>query len=86
MWVLEFSAEEGFVYVPEWMMKNLQLLEGSLVVLKYVNLPKGTFMKIQPHRMNFIKLPDPKQVLETALKDFAFVTAGDTIMITYQYI
>lgn len=83
--VLEFTADEGFVYVPEGMMKNLQIHAGSIVVLKYVNLPKGTFMKIQPHRTNFIKLPDPKEILETALKDFACVTAGDTIIITHQY-
>ncbi|CDP10163.1 unnamed protein product [Coffea canephora] len=83
--VLEFSVDEGFVYVPEWMMKNLQIHPGSIVVLKYVTLPRGSFMKIQPHRMNFIKLPDPKEILETALKDFACVTAGDTIMITHQY-
>ncbi|XP_027174106.1 ubiquitin fusion degradation protein 1 homolog [Coffea eugenioides] len=83
--VLEFSADEGFVYVPEWMMKYWQIHPGSIVVLKYVTLPRGSFMKIQPHRMNFIKLPDPKEILETALKDFACVTAGDTIMITHQY-
>ncbi|GFZ20922.1 ubiquitin fusion degradation UFD1 family protein [Actinidia rufa] len=50
--VLEFSAEEGFVLLPDWMMKNLNLEEGQLVTLENTTLPKGTYMKIQPHSTN----------------------------------
>lgn len=42
--VLEFSAEEGLCYLPYWMMNNLFLEEGSEVILRNVELKKGTFV------------------------------------------
>lgn len=81
--VLEFSAEEGSVFLPDWMMKNLQLQYGNLVTLKSTALPKGTFMKIQPHTMKFLGISDPKSALEAALRDFSCLTIGDTIMLTH---
>lgn len=81
--VLEFSAEEGFVFLPNWLMKNLKLQEGELVVLKNVALPN---MKIQPHKTQFINLTgDPKEILEKGFKNFACVSAGDTIIISHEY-
>lgn len=81
--VLEFSAEEGYVFLPDWMMKNLQLQYGNLVTLRSTTLPKGTFMKIQPHTMKFLAISDPKSALEAALRDFSCLTIGDTIMLTH---
>ncbi|CDO99484.1 unnamed protein product [Coffea canephora] len=81
--VLEFTAEEGFVFLPQWMMDNLKILEGDLVLLKDVSLPKGTYVKLQPHTTDFINISDPKAVLEKALKKFACLTTGDTITISH---
>ncbi|KAF7147759.1 hypothetical protein RHSIM_Rhsim03G0004800 [Rhododendron simsii] len=81
--VLEFSADEGFVFLPEWMMKNLQLYEGQLVTLKSTTLCKGTYLKIQPHSMKFFGLSDPKAVLEKTLRVFSCLTIGDTIMLNH---
>ena len=36
--VLEFSAEEGMVHIPVWMMNNLCLEEGSEIILRNMNL------------------------------------------------
>lgn len=83
--VLEFSAEEGYVFLPDWMMKNLQLQYGNLVTLRSTTLPKGTFMKIQPHTMKFLAISDPKSALEAALRDFSCLTIGDTIMLTHDH-
>ena len=86
--VLEFSADEGMVYMPYWvggtpsdpsqrpgvsssrwpmqvsyktwmhsevvvhamqMMQNLLIEEGSLVSITSATLPKGTYVKLQPH-------------------------------------
>lgn len=84
--VLEFSAEDGFVYIPDWMMHNLLLLDGqSVKIEKTGKLAKATYMKIQPHSTDFVKnLSDPKVVLEEILKDFACITVGDTIMVKYK--
>jgi ubiquitin fusion degradation protein 1 len=46
-------------------------------------LPKGTFVKIQPHMTKFIQLSNPKAVLEKSLRSFSCITAGDTILISY---
>lgn len=83
--VSEFTAEEGSVLLPKWMMNNLQLQEGDFVNTRRVNLADGTFMKLQPHSMDFLAIPNPKTALEQSLSNnFFCVTTGDTIMINYE--
>lgn len=56
------------------MMDNLLLSVGELVNLKNVSLPKGSFIKIQPHTSDFLDISDPKAVLETSLRSFTCLT------------
>ncbi|KAH7533825.1 uncharacterized protein LOC107416383 [Ziziphus jujuba] len=79
--VMEFSSDEGEVWLPNWMMKNMGFEEGGLALIKNANLVKGKHIKLQPHKTDFINLSDPKAVLESTLKGFSCLTAGDTIMI-----
>ena len=58
--VLEFSAEEGMCHIPIWMMHNLCVEEGSEIILRNMNLQKGTYVKIKPHETAFIDLSNPK--------------------------
>ncbi|XLT93572.1 hypothetical protein HN873_015234 [Arachis hypogaea] len=81
--VLEFTAEEGKICVPSWMMKNMQLKDGDLILLKSTTLVKGTYLKLQPHTKDFIDLSNIKAMLEINLRSFSCVTTGDTIMILY---
>jgi ubiquitin fusion degradation protein 1 len=81
--VLEFVAEEGVCYMPQWVMDNLLLGVGDLINLANVSLPKGTFIKIQPHSSDFLEISNPKAVLETSLRSFTCLTEGDTIVIDY---
>ncbi|KAL1323849.1 hypothetical protein HN51_034076 [Arachis hypogaea] len=81
--VLEFTAEEGKICVPSWMMKNMQLEDADLVLLKSTTLVKGTYLKLQPHTKNFMDLSNIKAMLEINLRSFSCVTTGDTIMIPY---
>lgn len=39
--VLEFTANEGMLYMPYWMMQNMLLQEGDIVKVKNATLPKG---------------------------------------------
>lgn len=55
-------------------MDNLLLSVGDLVNLKNVSLPKGSFIKIQPHTTNFLDIANPKAVLETCLRNFTCLT------------
>ncbi|CAM8937881.1 unnamed protein product [Rhodiola kirilowii] len=81
--VLEFVADEGMVHMPQWMMNNLELQEGDVFKLKNVSLPKGSFIKLQPHSSDFLEISNPKAVLETSLRSFTCLTTGDTFMVLY---
>ncbi|XP_024017983.1 ubiquitin fusion degradation protein 1 homolog isoform X1 [Morus notabilis] len=81
--VLEFIAEEGMIYMPYWMMENMILQEGDFVRVKNVTLPKGTYVKLQPHTTDFLDISNPKAILETTLRNFSCLTTGDSIMVAY---
>ncbi|OMJ82342.1 hypothetical protein SteCoe_17004 [Stentor coeruleus] len=81
--VLEFTAEEGYCLLPYWLMQHLGLSEGGDVLIESVTLPKGTFVKIQPHETAFIDLPNPKAVLENGLRNYLCLTKGDSIVIEF---
>ncbi|AEC07154.1 ubiquitin fusion degradation 1 [Arabidopsis thaliana] len=81
--VLEFIAEEGMIYMPYWMMQNLLLQEGDIVRVRNVTLPKGTYVKLQPHTTDFLDISNPKAILETALRNYSCLTSGDSIMVPY---
>ncbi|GLJ43392.1 hypothetical protein SUGI_0901660 [Cryptomeria japonica] len=81
--VLEFTAEEGMLYMPYWMMQNMLLQEGDTVSVKMATLPKGTYVKLQPHTKDFLDISDPKAVLEKVLRNFSCLTVGDSIMVSH---
>lgn len=81
--VMEFSAEEGVAYLPYWMMQNLLIESGSMIVVENVKIPKGTYVKFQPHTIKFTQLHNPRIVLERALRNFSCLTKGDTIVIQH---
>ncbi|KAK4747768.1 hypothetical protein SAY87_014354 [Trapa incisa] len=81
--VLEFIAEEGMIYMPYWMMENLLLQEGDFVQVKNVTIPKGTYVKLQPHTKDFLDISNPKAILETTLRSYSCLTTGDSIMVAY---
>eukprot|EP01006_Ploeotia_vitrea_P009528 TRINITY_DN22558_c0_g1_i1.p1 TRINITY_DN22558_c0_g1~~TRINITY_DN22558_c0_g1_i1.p1 ORF type:complete len:341 (-),score=19.64 TRINITY_DN22558_c0_g1_i1:24-1046(-) len=81
--VLEFTAEEGRCYIPFWMMHNLFMEEGALITAKNVTLPKAKFVKFQAQSVDFLKINNPRAVLEVTLRKFTCVTKGDMICIPY---
>lgn len=81
--VLEFTADEGMIYMPYWMMQNMLLQEGDIVRVKNATLPKGTYVKLQPHTKDFLDISNPKAVLETTLRNFSCLTTNDSIMVSY---
>lgn len=81
--VLEFVAEEGMIIMPYWMMQNMLLQEGDTVHVKNATLPKGTYVKLQPHTTDFLDISNPKAILEKTLRNFSCLTTGDSIMVAY---
>nr|GFB95194.1 ubiquitin fusion degradation protein 1 homolog [Tanacetum cinerariifolium] len=84
--VAEITADDGFVFLPTWMMKKLNIREGDLVDLKNTSLPIGNYIKVQPHTTEFITtLADPISVLKKALRDHVTcLTSGDSIVVNYK--
>lgn len=81
--VLEFTAEEGKIYLPFWLMQTLLLEVGDLLQIKSTDLPAGTFIKLQPQSPAFLDISDPKAVLENAFRNFACLTTGDIFSFAY---
>ncbi|XP_045585990.2 ubiquitin recognition factor in ER-associated degradation protein 1-like [Procambarus clarkii] len=81
--VLEFVADEGKVYIPYWMMRNLLLGEGDLVHIESQSLPVATFSKLEPQSVEFLDITNPKAVLENTMRNFACLTLDDVIVFNY---
>lgn len=81
--VLEFVAPEGNVFLPYWMMINLYLEPGDVIQIRSVNMKKGTHVTFRPQTDNFLKLQNPKVILEKKLRYFSALTKGDTIVIKH---
>ncbi|KAJ2111177.1 ubiquitin fusion degradation protein [Coemansia sp. RSA 922] len=81
--VLEFTAEEGRVYLPQWMMETLDLSPGSPVKVLNVALLHGSLVKLQPQSIDFLDISDHRAVLENALRKFSAMTVGDIVTIEY---
>lgn len=75
--VLEFTAEEGRVYMPYWMMQNLCLQDGEVASFSNVSLPKGTYVKLQPVTSDFLDISNPRAVLERSLRSYTCLTTGE---------
>lgn len=81
--VLEFSAPEGTIYLPLWVMKTIGVASGDFVNLRNVTLRLGTFVKLQPQSVDFLDITDPRAVLEHSLRMFSALTRADMIQILY---
>lgn len=81
--VLEFVAEEGRAYLPQWMMETLGVQPGSLLQIASTDVPLGQFVKIEPQSVDFLDISDPKAVLENVLRKFSTLSIDDIIEISY---
>lgn len=81
--VLEFSAPEGTIYLPVWVMKTINVRSGDFVTLRNVTLNLGKFVKLQPQSVAFLDITDPRAVLEHSFRAFSALTRGDMIQIAY---
>ncbi|KAG0678142.1 ubiquitin fusion degradation protein [Pichia californica] len=81
--VLEFTADEGRCYLPDWMMNTLNIVAGTVIKIETTDLPQGNFVKLEPQSTDFLEITDPKAVLENALRNFTTLTVGDIIELNY---
>ncbi|KAG0536598.1 hypothetical protein BDA96_03G077400 [Sorghum bicolor] len=77
-----FSANEGFIHMPSWLMTHLGVVENEIVLVRSTSLPTATFIKLQPHTKDFLNVSYPRELLEYNFRKFPCVTAGETIAVT----
>ncbi|KAM5351969.1 hypothetical protein ACJ41O_004692 [Fusarium nematophilum] len=81
--VLEFIAEEGRAYIPQWMMETLGMDVGDMIQIRTTSLELAKMVKLQPQSVSFLEISDPKAVLEKAFRNFATLTKGDVFNFEY---
>ena len=81
--VLEFVAEEGRTYIPQWMMVSLQLDVGDMIQVRTTSLALAKMVRLQPQSTKFLDISDPRAVLERAFRNFATLTKGDVFNFEY---
>ncbi|KAF9089550.1 hypothetical protein BGX27_002454 [Mortierella sp. AM989] len=80
--VKEFSAEDGLIHLPSWMMESLSVSEGDQVMVKYASLPKGTWAKFRPISADYMEILDFRALLEAALRsNYTTLTRGEVLKV-----
>lgn len=83
--VQEFSAPPGICHIPYHIMNTIGVAEGSTVEIEKVCPVQGQYMKLRPHKTEFIKLSNPKAVLERIMSsEYPVVSQGQTIEIYHK--
>jgi hypothetical protein len=82
--VLEFTSyDTHIIYVPEWLMQNIGVVDGGRVDVNQITLQKGKSIILRPHTENFFKISNPKRLLERYLRNFTTLYQGEIISIPY---
>lgn len=79
--VAEFTAPEGYVVIPLWLMANAQLTPNSRCSVRRVQLPRGTHLRLRPHDASFLADGDAKAQLEWRLPRYPALTRGDVLQL-----
>ncbi|KAK3836905.1 MAG: ubiquitin fusion degradation protein UFD1-domain-containing protein [Linnemannia gamsii] len=80
--VKEFSAADGQVHLPVWMMSSLALSPGDQVMIKYAALPKGTWAKFRPLSADYVEILDFRALLEARLRsNYTTLTRGEVLKV-----
>ena len=69
------------IYVPNNIMKKLNLMRNSIVELSIVNIKKGKYIKLKPYKSDFYNIDDPKLRLENELKKHKILRKDQIIII-----
>lgn len=82
--VLEFTADEGMVIVPQWIMNQLNVGLSETLTVEYTSLPKASYCKFQAQSVDFVEdISDHRAILERKLRDFSCITKNDIITVHY---
>lgn len=82
---LDFRSPENYIFLPEWLMKDLDLSPNDLVDISFVRIKLAALVVLQPLTEEWDNLiethGDPKALLEHEINKYSSLTAGATIAI-----
>lgn len=80
----DFMDSEDEVIVPKWIYEHLDLKNSKRAIINIAyDVPKGHIIKLVPHHVEFLEVENPKNQLETALREYGVLTQGDEISLTF---
>mmetsp|Transcript_10221 Transcript_10221/g.10294 ORF Transcript_10221/g.10294 Transcript_10221/m.10294 type:complete len:429 (-) Transcript_10221:330-1616(-) len=86
--VREFTATEGTIGLPSKVIDSLYLESQSLdslkIIVKYVRLPKISYVKLQPKQHQFSNVGPVKLVLEENLQKHTTLSIDDIVTVWYR--
>ena len=83
--VKDFSTETDSIYLPKRLMETNWVPYDSQIQLTYITPPKGTLVKLQPHKTAFTLLESPKELLEkNIIANYPVLTCGETLSICHK--
>lgn len=82
--VLDFQLEEDEAFLPSWMYEQLSLDSAIDIILKPAKLIIGKGVKLQPHKVEFLNLENPKQELERVLRNYHVLSLSDEILLNLE--
>eukprot|EP01080_Neovahlkampfia_damariscottae_P003070 gene3070-5240_t len=77
--VLDYTAKNNEIIVPNWMMKHLMLQEHSYIQVRTVKLPDCESIVFQPHSDDVYQSGNISLSIEQKLCHFIAITEGSTI-------
>lgn len=82
---LDFRSPENFIFVPKWLMADLNLKPNDLVDISFVRIRLASLVTLQPLTLEWDTLMrvhgDPKSLLEHEINKYSSLTSGSTIII-----
>lgn len=82
---LDFRSPENYIFLPKWLMKDLNLQPNDLVDISFVRIKLASLVTFQPLTLEWEELlstvADPKSLLEHEINKYSSLTAGATICI-----
>lgn len=82
--VIEFSAEDGTIYLPKILMDNNFVSTDDLLLCEYIEPPKGSNIILQPENEIFHNIENNKELLENHISNnYKILQIGDRIGFTH---
>ena len=85
---LDFRSPENFIFLPQWLMKSLDLKPNDLVNISFIRIKLASLVVLQPLSLEWDELlaqdHNPKTILEHEVNKYSSLTAETVISIEFK--